>query len=120
MRVISYIQFDDNEREQFDRALGGYDHAISEPPRRKGGDGFLPVRAIRNRIVEHDEPLNAEALSELLRVMGLLAARWGGETSPEFWRAIAPPISGDDAIDGLAQERRNAIKRVLDCRDIVL
>lgn len=115
MNVIATAQFEPEEVEVFVRALQGHQHYISVETER----GLtLPVRTFLNRIVQ-EEPLDLIELEQLRETLDELVAGWRGQTTPEAWREMGAP-GADDAVDGLAQERRFAIERVGEARQLVL
>ena len=117
MKVIRVIQFDGSEREAILNALQGHEHAIEEEGKGKY-ERSLPVRALASR-VRQEEAFDLDALRELQRVLVLLMAEWRPFTTAEAWRKAGAP-GGDDAVEGLARERRLAIKRAIEAENVVV
>lgn len=117
MKIRGTVEFNEDEREVFDRALKGYATALEDPPREgKKETEYYPVKTLRNRIVEHEELFNAQGLGELESTLVRLVWLWTPQTTVEYWQELGAP--GTDAIAGLARERQLAIERVKDALDI--
>lgn len=118
MKALTYVQFEDEERDELVRALAGHDNALEDPPRRRHEENYRPVRAHLGRLREHNAPYDEASLRELDETLRRLIILWMPETTVERWRALGATGS-DDAAEGLAQERRNAIERAELARDWV-
>jgi hypothetical protein len=119
MKVVAFVQFEDAEQHVLERALKGHEGVLLDPPRNRKEQSRLPVRVHLSRIVQHEEPYSQEALLDLDRTLGRLIELWEPETTAEAWRKLGAPGS-DEAVEGLARERRNAIERAQGARALVL
>jgi hypothetical protein len=119
MQLHAAVIFDDDEVDLFRRALGGHQHAIVLDARNKKEDAYLPVRVHLNRIAEHRERYDLDSLNALDETLLRLLVKWQPETTAAYWQTMAPPLTGEDAIAGLALERSQAIRRVNDCRLVI-
>jgi hypothetical protein len=114
MKLIGSVVFDEDEVEVFDRALKGHEHHLSIATDK--GLRF-PVRAHLTQL-RQDEPFDLVALEDLGETLDELIYDWQAEVTPEAWREMGAP-GADDAIEGLAQERRLAIDRAVEARKLV-
>lgn len=114
MRVIGSVQFEEDEVETFLRALKGHEHALQVET---DTGARMPVRARLNQI-KQGEPFDLAALEDLNELLGWLIQRWQAQTTPEAWQALGAPGS-QSAIEGLAQERVNAVARAVAARELV-
>ena len=89
-----------------------------EKPKRKTDEASYPVRAFVGRL-QREEPFDRDALLGLRRALILLMAEWRPMSTARAWREMGAP-GGDDAVEGLAQERRQAIQRAEQAEDIVV
>lgn len=125
MKVLRYIVFDDDESEVIERALRGHGAVIVEDGKRGrfGGEPRYPVRIAienltRSRYRKESQAFGPDQLNELDGVLRRLVAGWTPESRAEWWREQGAP-GGDDAVEGLAAERREQITRAQDALRIV-
>lgn len=120
MKVIRFVQFDDGEMEVYRRALWGLGGVLVDEPRHKrDGDAYYPAEVWRNRLVEHHEPLNNDALVELGTVLRRMVAELDPQTKVEWWRAYGAP-GADDAVEGLAATRRQQVDRLTEAMTLTV
>lgn len=130
MNAVAMIQFDEEEVSVFRRALQGHESAIVLEARSRKEEEYRPIRAMLNRISQvgalqgaeeeraPGEAFDAETLHEFQATLLDLHERYEPETTAAYWRRIGAP-GADDAVEGLALQRRETLRQVGECRVIL-
>lgn len=109
--LITYVEFDEQEIDTLLGALQGHGHALVWAKRKRSEDADdLPVRRHIARLLTHKEHYDRASLQELELVLSCLIRMWEPQTTNGAWQAMGAPGS-DDALAGLALERRHQIQR---------
>ena len=113
MKLVTYVQFSDEENDTLRRTLDGIGFALG------ADENERPiVDKWRKRLLEHHERLDAVALEELAEVLTGLANYLGPQTSVQWWREQGAP-GHDDAVEGLARARQQQLENIGRAQELI-